>query len=388
MDFSPDSTHRLIESTAAEVAEQFGPDYWREKEEKGEFAAEFWDELAAADFHGLLVPEEYDGAAMGMQEMGLAMETLCAEGCGMAGTWYLVLTAGMAALGIRDYGTEQQKETYLPDISAGNRNFSIGITEASAGTNTLNIGTRAERDGEEFVLNGEKAWITYSDIADNMILVTRTTPRDAVEKGTDGLTLFIVDMADPGIEVSPIPKHAINYSNSCEVFIEDVRVPESNVLGEVDEGWEPLVHMINPERIGFAAAGTGIGKLAAETAIEYTNEREVFGQPIGGHQGVSFPITRAYAQMETASLMRQKAAWLFDQGEDCAYETNVAKATAVEAGIEAVKQSMQAFGGWGYAKEYDVERWWREINLTRLAPVTQQMAYNHISQQLGFPKSY
>jgi len=388
MDFSADTTHGLIESTATAVAEEFGPAYWREKEAEGEFAQAFWDELAAADFHGLLIPEEYGGAEMGMQEMGLAMETLCAEGCGMAGTWYLVLTAGMAALGIRDYGTDEQKERFLPDIAAGDRNFSIGITEAKAGTNTLNVETRAEKDGDEYVLNGEKAWITFSDIADNMILVTRTTPRSDVARPTDGISLFILDMDDSGIDTSPIPKHGINYSNSCEVFIDDVRVPAANLLGEEGGGWEPLVHMINPERIGFAAAGTGIGELAASSAIEYANDREVFDAPIGTHQGVSFPITKAYARMETARLMREKAAWLFDQGEDCAYETNVAKATAVEAGIEAVRQSMQAFGGWGYAKEYDIERWWREINLTRLAPVTQQMAYNHISQQIGFPKSY
>jgi len=388
MDFSADSTHRLIESTATEIAETYGPEYWREKEREGEFAQDYWDELAKADFHGLLIPGRYEGAGMGMQEMGLAMETLCAEGCGMAGTWYLVLTGGMAALGIRDYGTEEQRERYLPDIAAGKRNFSIGITEPNAGTNTLNVSTRAERDGNEFILDGEKAWITFSDIADNMILVTRTTPREEVDRRTDGITLFVVDMDDPGIETSSIPKHGINYSNSCEVFIEDVRVPAKNVLGEVGDGWTPLVDMINPERIGFAAAGTGIGKLAAESAIEYANEREVFDAPIGSHQGVSFPITQAYTRMETAALMREKAAWLFDQGEECGYETNVAKATAVEAGIDAVMHSMQAFGGWGYAKEYDVERWWREINLTRLAPVTQQMAYNHISQQLGFPRSY
>ncbi|PSP27663.1 acyl-CoA dehydrogenase [Halobacteriales archaeon QH_2_65_14] len=388
MNFSDDPTHSLIRSTAREIAEEYGPAYWREKEENGEFAQDYWDELAAADFHGLLLPEEYGGAEMGMQEMGIAMETLCAEGCGMAGTWYLVLTAGMAAVGIKEYGTEQQKETYLPDIAAGKRNFSIGITEAGAGTNTLNVATTAEKDGDEYVLNGEKAWITFSDRAENMIIVTRTTPRNEVEKGTDGISLLIIDMDDPNIEVSPIPKHAINYSKSCEVFLEDVRVPEENLLGEEGDGWWALVDMLNPERIGFAAAGTGIGKLAVDTAVDYANEREVFGAPIGTHQGVSFPITRAYAKMETAALMRQKAAWLYDQGKECGYETNVAKATAVEAGIEAVKQSMQAFGGWGYAKEYDVERWWREVNLTRLAPVTQQMAYNHISQQIGFPGSY
>jgi acyl-CoA dehydrogenase len=388
MNFEQSAEHSMIRSTATEIAEEFGPEYWREMEEEGEFSQAFWDELAEAGFHGLLVPEEYMGAEMGMQEMGLAMETLCAEGCGMAGTWYLVLTAGMAAVGIKQHGTERQKEKYLTDIATGDRLFSIGITEPQAGTNTLNVGTRAEKDGDEYVLNGQKAWITYSDIADNMLVVTRTTPRDEVERGTDGISLFIVDMDDPGIEVSPIEKHAINYSKSCEVFMEDVRVHEDDLLGEEDGGWWPLVDTLNPERIGFAAAGTGIGKLAADHAIQYANDREVFGRPIGEHQAVSFPIAKPYARMEAASLMRKKAEWLYDQGTDCGYETNVAKATAVEAGIETVKQSMQAFGGWGYAKEYDVERWWREINLTRLAPVTQQMAYNHISQEIGFPRSY
>lgn len=388
MNFETTQERSMIRSTAAEVAGEYGPEYWREKERNGEFADGYWDELAEAGFHGLLVPEEYRGAGMGMQEMGLAMETLCAEGCGMAGTWYLVLTGGMAAVGIREYGTDEQKGTYLPDIAEGERNFSIGITEPEAGTNTLNIATRAEKDGDEYVLNGNKAWITFADRADDMILVTRTTPKKEVDRGTDGISLFVVDMDDPNIDVSPIPKHAINYSKSCEVFIEDVRVPEEDLLGQEDDGWWVLVDMLNPERIGFAAAGTGIGKLAAEAAIEYTNDREVFGTPIGTHQAVSFPITEAYAKMEAAALMRENAAWRYDQGEDCAYETNVAKATAVDAGIEAVKHSMQAFGGWGYAEEYDIERWWREINLTRLAPVSQQMAYNHIGQQLGFPKSY
>ncbi|MFA9427487.1 acyl-CoA dehydrogenase family protein [Natronorubrum sp. A-ect3] len=388
MNFEDTHERSMIRQTAAEIAEQYGPEHWREKEENGEFSTEFWNELGEAGFHGLLVPEEYDGAGMGMQEMGLAMETLCAEGCGMAGTWYLVLTAGMAAVGIRENGTEAQKERYLPDIATGARNFSIGITEPEAGTNTLNVATRAEKDGDEYVLNGKKAWITFADRADNMILVTRTTPREDVDRGTDGISLFVVDMDDPNIDVSPIPKHAMNYSKSCEVFLENVRVPEENLLGEEDDGWWVLVDMLNPERIGFAAAGTGIGKLASNAAIQYANDREIFGAPIGTHQAVSFPITEAYAKMETAALMREKAAWLYDQGEECGYETNVAKATAVDAGIEAVKHSMQAFGGWGYATEYDVERWWREINLTRLAPVSQQMAYNHIGQQLGFPKSY
>lgn len=388
MNFEHTPERAMVRETATEVADEYGPEYWHEKEEANEFGHDFWDELAEAGFHGLLIPEEYAGAGMGMGMMGLAMETLCAKGCGMAGAWYLVVTAGMAAVGIDVNGTEDQKERYLPDIAAGDRIFSVGITEPEAGTNTLNIATKAERDGDEYVLNGKKAWITFSDLADDMILVTRTTPREAVDRGTDGISLFIVDMDDPGIEVSPIDKHGINYSKSCEVFIEDVRVSEADLLGEEGDGWWALVEMLNPERIGFSAAATGIGKLAADTAIEYANDREVFDAPIGSHQAVSFPITKAYARMETAALMREKAAWLYDQGEDCAFETSVAKATAVDAGIEAVKHSMQAFGGWGYAREYHLERWWREINLTRLAPVTQQMAYNHIAHQLGFPRSY
>jgi acyl-CoA dehydrogenase len=388
MTFETSAEHSMISSTATEIATEFGPEYWREKEENGEFAGDFWDELGKAGFHGLLVPEEYRGAGMGMAELGLAMETLCAEGCGMAGTWYLVLTAGMATVGINEHGTDEQKKRYLPDIAVGDRNFSIGITEPEAGTNTLDVATNAEKDGDEYVLNGQKAWITFSDRADDMILVTRTTPREAVDRGTDGITLFVVDMDSAGIDVSPIEKHAMNYSKSCEVFFNDVRVPEENILGRLDDGWWALVSMLNPERIGFSAAATGIGKLAAHTAIDYANDREVFDAPIGTHQAVSFPVTKPYARMEAAAQMRRNAEWLYDQGEPCGYESNVAKATAVEAGIETVKQSMQAFGGWGYAVEYDVERWWREINLTRLAPVTQQMAYNHISQEIGFPKSY
>jgi len=388
MSYETSAEHSMISSTATEIATEFGPEYWREREENGEFAADFWNELGEAGFHGLLVPEEYGGADMGLSELGLAMETLCAEGCGMAGTWYLVLTAGMATVGLNRHGTDEQKERYLTDIATGDRNFSIGITEPEAGTNTLNVATSAEKDGDEYVLNGQKAWITFSDRADNMIIVTRTTPREEVDRGTDGISLFVVDMDSPGIDVSPIEKHAMNYSKSCEVFLNDVRVPEEDLLGERGDGWEALVSMLNPERIGFAAAGTGIGKLAANAAIDYANDREVFGEPIGTHQAVSFPIAKPYARMEAAAEMRKKAEWLYDQGEPCGYETNVAKATAVEAGIETVKQSMQAFGGWGYAKEYDVERWWREINLTRLAPVTQQMAYNHISQEIGFPRAY
>lgn len=388
MAYEDTAEQSMLRETAVELAEEFGESYWRRKEEAGEFAGDFWDALAETGFHGLLVPEEYEGAEMGVEEMSIAMETLCANGCGMAGTWYLVLTSGMAALGVREFGSEAQRDRFLPDIATGSRMFSIAITEPEAGTNTPNIETTADRDGDEFVLNGNKAWITFSDRADNMILVTRTTPRSAVENAAAGISLFVVDMDDPAVDVTPISKHGINYSNSCEVFIDDLRVPETAILGEEGDGWWHLVEMLNLERIAFAAAATGIGGLAVDHAVEYANDREVFGAPIGTHQAVSFPVTKAHARLENARLMRRRAARLFDEDESCAYEANVAKATAVEAGIDAVYHSMQAYGGWGYATENDVERWWREINLTRLAPVTQQMAYNYIAEEIGFPRAY
>lgn len=378
----------MIRDTATEIATEYGPAYWREKEETGSFGAAFWDELAEAGFHGLLVPEEYGGSSMGVDDMGVAMETLCANGCGMAGTWYLVLTGGMAAYGIRAFGSAKQQAEYLPAIASGSRVFSIGITEPQAGTNTLNIATQAKATSDGYILNGKKAWITFADRADHMVLVTRTTPVSDVENPTEGISLFILDMDDSNIEVSPIPKHGINYSNSCEVFIEDMAVSETALLGEEGDGWSHLARMLNLERVGFAAAATGIGRLAIDHAVEYANDREVFDAPIGTHQAISFPITKAHAQLETARLMRRKAARQIDDGAEVAYESNMAKATAVEAGIDAVYHSMQAFGGWGYATENDIERWWREINLTRLAPVTQQMAYNYIAEEIGFPKAY
>lgn len=388
MNFEESSEHELIRKTASEIADEYGPEYWREHEEQEKFPSEYWEELTEAGFHGLLVPEEYGGAGMGMQEMGIAMQTLCEEGCGFAGAWFMVVNATMSPVELQKYGTEEQKETYLRGIANGERSFAIGITEPEAGSNTINTATRAEKDGDEYVINGQKVWTSMADRADHIILVTRTSPVEEGESKTDGISLFIADLDDPAIDVSPIPKHAMNYTKSCELFIDDLRVPEENLLGEKGNGWQQLAQSLNPERIAFAAGSVGTAKLAAEHAIEYSNEREVFHGPIGQYQGIQFPIVKNYAQVETAEAMMQKAAWKFDNGVSAGYDSNIAKAAAIEAAIPTVYHSMQTFGGWGYAKEYDVERWWREINLTRLAPVTQQMAFNFIAQNLGFPRSY
>ncbi|UCG36963.1 MAG: acyl-CoA dehydrogenase, partial [Candidatus Bathyarchaeota archaeon] len=221
------------------------------------------------------------------------------------------------------------------------------------------------------------------------VLITRTTPLEKAAKRTTGLSLFLVDIPNPSVEVVPIEKHGINYSKTCDVYISDLRVPDESLLGEKDKGWYLILDTLNPERMSFSAASAGVGLLAIKNAVEYAKQRRVFGVPIGSHQAIQFPLAEAKAKIEAARLLNYRAAWLYDNGKHCGAEANMAKVAAVEAGIEAVYHSMQTLGGYGYAVEYDIERWWREINLIRLAPVTQQMALAFIGEHvLGMPKSY
>jgi acyl-CoA dehydrogenase len=388
MDFELTPEQKMIVETAAEIANDYGPEYWREKDRKHEFPEDFWQSLVKAGFLGIVIPEEYGGSGMGMFELLLAMETLVSEGCGLAGEWFLCLSEVFGGLSITKHGSEAQKEKYLPKIVKG-MEFCLALTEPDAGTNTLNIKTMAIRDGDEYIINGQKIFISGADRAKGMLLVTRTTPIDKAPKRTLGLTLFLVDLPNPAIEIIPIEKHGVNYSKTFEVYISDLRVPRENILGEPEKGWYLLLDTLNPERMSFSAAAYGLGLLAIKKAVEYAKQRRVFDAPIGAHQAIQFPLAEAKAKIEAARLLNYKAAWLYDRGRECGAETNMAKVVAVEAGIQAVYHAMQTFGGYGYAVDYDVERWWREINLIRLAPVTHQMALAYIGQHvLGLPKSY
>jgi acyl-CoA dehydrogenase len=388
LDFELTAEQKMIVQTAMEIARDFGPEYWREKDKKHEFPEDFWKSLVEAGFAGMVVPEKYGGGGLGMFEMILGMETLVSEGCGLAGEWFLCLSSVFGGLSIAKHGSESQKMKYLPQIAKG-LEFCLALTEADAGTNTLNISTKAVKEGSEYVVNGQKMFISGADRAKGMLLVTRTTPVDKVQKKTLGLSLFIVDLPNPAIEIIPIEKHGINYSKTFEVYISDLKVPGENLLGEVDKGWYSVLDTLNPERMSFSAASCGLGLLAIKKAVDYAKERKVFDAPIGSYQGVQFPLAEAKARIEAARLLNYKAAWLYDQGKECGAEANMAKVAAVEAGTGAVYHAMQAFGGYGYAVEYDVERWWREVNLIRLAPVTHQMALAFIGQHvLGLPKSY
>ncbi len=392
MNFELNEEQRMIANAARDIAKDFPPEYWREKEENGEFAEEFFKAISDAGFMGIVIPEEYGGSGYGMMELLIAMEELAANGCGAGGVWYFVLTEVFGALPIVRYGTEEQKEKYLPKIAKGEMEFCMALTEPDAGTNTLNIRTTAVKDGDGWVINGNKIFISGADRAKGMLIIARTTPRDKAPKKTHGISLFLADLPNDAVKVNPIPKHGINYSKTCEVSFNNLRLPESALIPPLDGGWYHLLDTLNPERMSFTTAAIGISRLAISKAVEYSKQRVVFQDPIGSYQGLQFPLAEAYATLECAKLMNFKAATLFDSGanyREIGAAANMAKAVAVEAGIKAVYWAMQTFGGYGYAKEYDVERWWREINLIRLAPVTQQMALNFIAEHiLGMPKSY
>ena len=388
MDFELSVEQKMIVQAASEIAQDFDPEYWREKDKKHTFPEEFWKALVEAGFTGMIIPEVYGGGEMKMFEMILAMETLTSESCGLAGTWFLCLTSIFGGLSIAKHGNENQKEKYLPKIVKG-MEFCLALTEPDAGTNTLNTQTMAVEEGGEYVINGQKTFISGADRAKGMLLITRTTPIEKAPKRTLGLSLFLVDLPNPAIEVIPIEKHGINYSKTCDVYISDLRVPEEKLLGEKDKGWYLILDTLNPERMSFSAAAGGIGILAIKKAVEYAKQRNVFGAPIGSYQAIQFPLAEAKAKIEAARLLNYRAAWCYDKGQPCGAEANMAKVTAVEAGIQAVYHAMQTLGGYGYAVEYDVERWWREINLIRLAPVTHQMALAFVGEHvLGLPKSY
>ena len=393
MNFDLTPEQKMIASTAKEIAKQFGPEYWREKEEKQEFAGEFWKVISEAGFTGIVIPEEYGGAGRGITELLIAMEELVANGCGLGGAWYLILSEIFGALSISKHGTGQQKEKYLPGIARGELECCLGLTEPDAGSNTLNLKTTAQKKADRWLINGSKTFISGADRARVMVIATRTTPKDKAPKKVLGLSLFLADLPSPAIEVSPISKHGINYSHSCQVGINELELPEEALMPPLDQGWYSLLGMLNTERMSFTAAALGLARLSISKAIEYSKQRKVFDDaPIGRYQALQVPLSEAYASLEAARLMNFKAATLWENQADLGEigaAANMAKVVAVENAIKAVYWAMQVFGGYGYANEYHVERWWREVNLIRLAPVTQQMALNYIGEHvLGMPRSY
>ncbi|MGO4257882.1 acyl-CoA dehydrogenase family protein [Marmoricola sp. RAF53] len=396
MDFDlPESALAVREGVAA-VAAKYDNAYWSRCEEEHRFPDEVFKDLGDGGWLGLCIPEEYGGGGQGLLELAVANDTLCASG-GTAGTFLYVTTPGFGAMTLVRHGSEEQKQRILPGIADGSIQFCFALTEPDAGSNAIEITTAARRDGEDFLIKGQKVWISNVERADWMVAVTRTIPAaDALEQGgtrTSGFTLFLVDvkeaLAAGTLSYTPIPKMGSNILHSSQVFFDDVRVPAENVLGEVDQGFGVLWDVLNPERILAAAGGVGSADAALDVAAQYARERVVFGRPIGANQAIQFPLAQIKAKTEMARLMTYKAAWLFDQGRMCGNEANVAKLAAAQVGWEAADQAFQTLGGMAYSKEYPIERMFRDARIAKNIPVSEQLVLAHIgTSMLGLPKSY
>jgi acyl-CoA dehydrogenase len=392
MDFTLPDTALAVRDGVRAVGARYDHAYWSRCEDEHRFPVEAWRDLADGGWIGLSVPEEYGGGGQGMLELAVACETLAASG-GTAGIFLYILTPGFGAMTLARHGTAEQKEAILPGVATGDVQFCLALTEPDAGSNALEITTAARRDGSDFLLRGQKVWISGVENADWMIAVTRTTPIAEAQPRTSGFTLFLVDvkeaLAAGTLTYTPIRKLGGNVVTSSQVWFDDVRVPASRVLGEVDRGFQVLWDVLNPERILAAAGGVGSAEAALQVACDYARERQVFGRPIGANQAVQFPLAQIKAKTELARLMTYKAAWLFDQGLPCGTETNVAKLTGAQVAWEAADRAFQVFGGMAYSKEFPVERLFRDARIGKNIPVAEELVLAHIGTQvLGLPRSY
>jgi hypothetical protein len=389
MDFALSEPQAEIRRQVAALARGFGWDYWREKDRKAEYPTEFVRAFADAGWLGLAIPEAYGGAGLGVTEAVLMLEAICASGAGLSGA-SPVHFAVFPPMPIIRHGSEGLRRRILPEIAGGRLSLAFGVTEPNAGTDTSRIETVARRDGAGWVVTGRKVWTSNARHSAKMLLLARTTPYESAgPRKLDGLTLFVADLDPRTVEIREIEKLGRAAVDSNELIIDGLRVADEDVVGEVGRGFHHLLDSLNPERVLVAGEAVGIGRVALERAAAYARERVVFGRPIGQNQGVAHPLALAWARLEGAWQLTLRAAWLFDRGEACGAEANAAKVLAADAGFEAADAALQTFGGFGYAKEFDVERLWREVRLYKIAPVSQQMALNYLAERvLGLPKSY
>ena len=392
MDFHLPESAQAIQQGVRRIAQKYDLDYWSGCDKEVRFPEEVWQDLARGGWLALCIPEEYGGAGLGLLEMAVANEELASSG-GSAASFLYVLTPGFGAMTLTRHGTEEQRQMILPGIATGEIETCFAVTEPDAGSNTLEITTAASRDGSDFLINGQKVWISGVQRADWMIVVTRTTPAAQAKPRTAGFTLLLVDVKealDNGtLQAHPIEKMGCNLVHSNQVYFDDVRVPADRVLGEVDEGFAVLWDVLNPERILAASGAVGHAELALRVGCSYASERVVFGRPVGSNQAIAFPFAQAKAHADLARLMTHKAAWLFDRGEPCGHEANVAKLVACQAAWDATDRAFQAHGGMAYSKEYHIERLFRDARIAKVAPVPEELLLAHIATQaLGLPRSY
>ncbi len=388
MSFELSEDQRLIRDSVAELARKFDDQYWMEKDRDHQFPTEFYRAIADGGWLGICIPEEYGGHGLGITEASILAEQVSRSGGGMnAATAIHLSLFGMQPVIV--HGSAELKQRTLPRVARGELHVCFGVTEPGAGLDTSRITTFARRDGDHYVVNGRKVWISKALESEKILLLTRTHKYDEVEKKTSGMTLFLTDLDRDHVDIRPIPKMGRNAVSSNELFIDDLRIPVEDRVGEEGRGFEYLLDGLNPERMLIAAEALGIGRVALHRAVRYANEREVFGRPIGKNQGIQFPLADSLARLDAAELVLRKATWLYDQGKPCGREANTAKYLCAEAGFEAADRAMQTHGGMGYSEEYHISRYFRESRVMRIAPISQEMILNYLgSHVLGMPRSY
>lgn len=379
--------HIEIREAVRRLCERFPGEYWRRLDEKRAYPEEFVDALTQAGYLATLIPEEYGGAGLTLSAAAAVLEEIQRAGCNGAACHAQMYVMGT----VLRHGSDAQKQKYLPPIAAGElRMQAFGVTEPTSGTDTTSIRTFARREGDHYVVSGQKIWTSRAEYSDLMLLLARTTPKDQVTRKTEGLSVFILDMRsalDNGLTIRPI-RTMMNHATT-EVFFDNVRVPAENLVGEEGKGFRYILSGMNAERILIAAECVGDAKWLIETSSTYARERSVFGRPIGANQGIQFPIARAYANMRAAELMVREAARRYEAGLDCGAEANMAKMLAADASNEAANAAIQTHGGFGFAEEYDVERKFRETRLYQVAPISTNLILSYLSEHvLGMPRSY
>ncbi|KPQ10885.1 MAG: putative acyl-CoA dehydrogenase [Saliniramus fredricksonii] len=380
-------SHQDIREAVIRLCADFPGEYWRKLDRENAYPSEFVDALTQAGYLAALIPEEYGGAGLPLSAAAAILEEIQRAGGNGAACHAQMYVMGT----VLRHGSEAQKQAYLPDVASGKlRLQAFGVTEPSSGTDTTSLKTFARREGDSYIVNGQKIWTSRAEYSDLMILLARTTPRDQVAKRTEGLSVFIVDMREAignGLTIRPI-RTMMNHATT-EIFFDDLRVPAENLIGEEGKGFRYILSGMNAERILIAAECIGDAKWFIEKATTYAKERSVFGRPIGQNQGVQFPIAKAYAQMRAAELMVQQAIALYEAGGNCGAEANMAKMLAADASFEAANVCVQTHGGFGFAEEYDVERKFRETRLYQVAPISTNLILSHLAEHvLGLPRSF
>lgn len=370
------------------LCSNFDADYWLARDRDGKFPDEFVQEIVAGEWLGIAMPVEYGGAGLGITEAAILAHTIARSGAGMSGASAIHLNL-FGPQPIVVFGTDEQKERFLPRLIKGQDRACFGVTEPDAGLNTSRLATKAKRDGDHYVINGRKMWTSTAQSANKILLIVRTTPIEECQKAIDGLTLFYTDLDRDKIEVKLIEKMGRKAVDSNALFIDDLIVPVEDRIGAEGDGWKCLLHGLNPERILIACEAVGLGQAALERAAQYARDRIVFDRPIGQNQAIQHPLAENWMELEAAYLMAFKAAWLYDKGLSCGAEANAAKYLGAEAGLKACQRAVLTHGGMGYAREFHVERYLREIMITVIAPISQELIKSFIAERvLDQAKSY